>query len=119
VAHIGHFPADQEMLARAMTGLAELANGRFAERMRLDAAARLVVTIHRVLALRRAGMMADPRPRPPQRRAVAEVERVAGEWNPASTTAREFVSELPPADVKALIELSPVWADAVARCNPG
>lgn len=119
MAHIGHFPADQEMLARATAGLAELASGRFAERMRLDAAARLVMTIHRVLALRGAGMMPDPRPRPSQRRAVAEVERVAHDWNPASMTVREFVSELPPADVKVLIELSPIWADAMARCDPG
>jgi hypothetical protein len=110
---LGQAKADQNMLDRALDGLAELSSGRFAERMRIDAASRLLVTVHRVLRLRAAGMMITPQPRPAQRRAMLEVERICTGWNPASMTATEFVSDLPPADVKLLMELSPVWADVV------
>jgi hypothetical protein len=116
---IGQSHADQDMLERTMAGLAELSSGRFAERMRMDAAARLLVTIRRVLVLRRAGMMGDPQPRSAQRRAVLEVERIAARWRPDATTAAEYVSQLPPADVKSLTELAPVWADVVAPRKRG
>lgn len=109
-------PRQGEMLEKARSGLEELACGRFAERMRADMATRLLVTIGRVLVLRQAGLMGEARPRPPQRHAVAEVERIAAAWRPDEMTAAEFVSDLPAADVRLLCELAPVWAAAmVAR----
>ncbi len=105
-----------DMLVKTRAGLEELASGRFAERMHTDMATRLLVTIGRVLVLRRAGLMADAQPRPSQRRAVAEVERIAGRWLRDEMTAAEFVGDLPPEDVKLLCELAPGWAAAmVAR----
>lgn len=97
-----------------MEALAELASGRFAERMRLDAATRLLVLVKRVLVLRAAGLLRKPVPRPPQRRAMMEIERIAAGWNPTVTTAAEFVQDMPPADVRLLVELAPIWAVAAA-----
>ena len=106
--HQGH------MLDKARTGLEELATGRFAERMRNDMATRLMVAIGRVLLLRRAGLMGEARPRPAQRRAVVEIERIAALWPHDEMTAAEFVGDLPPAEVLLLCELAPAWAAAMS-----
>ena len=113
MSETGHSQVNQELLARTMAGLDELATGRFAERMRRDAAARVLVTVKRALRLRAAGLLGSEVVRPAQRRAVHEVERIVTGWLPASMTAAEFVGDLPPADVKVLTELAPVWADAL------
>jgi len=111
----GHARADQEMLDRTIQSLAELSSGGFTERMRLDAAARLLVTVHRVLRLREAGMMSAPDPWPPHRHELLEVERICAGWKPCEVTASEFVTDLPPADVTLMMELCPAWADIVRR----
>ena len=111
---LGHAAPNTAMRVTTMEALAELSNGRFAERMRLDAAARLLVLIKRVLLLRAAGWLAEPVPRPAQRRAVIEIERIAGRWNPGLTTAAEFANDMAPRDVKLLVELAPTWAHAAA-----
>ena len=99
----------------AMEALAEVATGRFAERMRLDAAARLLLVVKRVLLLRAAGMLREVAPQPPQRRAVTEVERIVARWNPGVTTAAEFVQDLTPRDVMLLVNLAQIWAGVAAR----
>lgn len=114
---LGHAAHSHGMRASAMEALAELASGRFAERMRLDAASRVLVVVKRVLTLRAAGLMAAPVPRQPQRRAVIEIERIVGGWNPAAITAAEFVNDMPPRDVKLLVELAPLWAGAAAATS--
>lgn len=111
---LGHSAPSTTMRDTAMEALGELSSGRFAERMRLDAAARLLVLVKRVLLLRATGWLDDPVPRPGQRRALIEVERIVCQWNPGLTTAAEFVHDMPPRDVKLLVELAPVWAGAVA-----
>jgi len=111
----GHARVDQEMLDRTIQSLAELSSGGFTERMRLDAAARLLVTVHRVLRLREAGMMSAPDPWPAQRRELLAVERIGAGWKPYEMTASEFVSVLPPTDVTLMMELCPAWADIVRR----
>lgn len=110
----GHTLPSPAMRDHAMAVLGELTNGRFGERMRQDWAARMLVAVHRVLSLRDAGLMREARPRPAQRRAVLEVERIARNWLPVATTAHEYVGDLQPADVLLLLELAPSWA-AVAR----
>lgn len=102
----------------ALQALAELSSGRFAERMRLDAAARLVVVVKRVLMLRGAGLLDEPTPRPAQRRAVTEIERIVATWNPAAITAAEFAQDMAPCDIKLLVEMAPIWAEASARAAP-
>ncbi len=111
---IGQAQVNRDMLARALEGLEELATGRFAERMRRDAAARVLMTVKRVQRLRAAGLLDPAKPSARQRRAVAEVERIGAGWLSGSTTAAEYVSDLSPADLQALTELAPLWADAAA-----
>jgi len=110
---------DQKLLDRTLQSLAELSSGDFAERMRLDAAARLLVTVHRVLCLREAGMMSAAGPWPIQRRELLGVERIGAGWKPCEMTASEFISDLPPADVTLMMELCPAWADIVRASLPG
>ena len=109
---LGQATPGTAMRSTALEALAELSSGRFAERMRLDAAARLLLVIKRVLMLRAAGLLAQPVPRPTQRRAVIEIERIVAGWNPGAITAAEFVHDLAPRDVGLLVELAPVWAGA-------
>lgn len=99
----------------AMEALAEVATGRFADRMRLDAAARLLMVVKRVLLLRATGMLREVAPRNPQRQAVSEVERIVARWNPGATTAAEFVQDMAPRDVLLLVRLAPIWAGVAAR----
>ncbi len=118
---------NRALLTRALAGLDELATGRFAERMRRDAAARVLVTVKRVQQLRSVGLLAVASPRQAlsraaaqaQRRAVGEVERITAGWLPSAMTAAEFVGDLPPADVKLLTDLAPLWANALAAAARG
>lgn len=111
---LGQARPSKAMRGSALEALDELASGRFAERMRLDAGARLLVLVKRVLMLRAAGMLPEAVPGQAQRRAVIEIERIASGWNPTALTAGEYVSDLPPRDVRLLVELAPVWAGAAA-----
>lgn len=112
---LGQSAPNTAMRESALLALAEISSGRFAERMRLDAASRLLVVVKRVLVLRAAGLMAEPVPRPAQRRAVLEIDRIVSPWNPTTTTAAEFVQDLAPSDVRLLVDLASVWAGAAAR----
>ncbi|MBC7434026.1 MAG: hypothetical protein H7345_18375 [Rubritepida sp.] len=111
----GEASASVMMRGTAMEALAEVATGRFAERMLLDAAARLLLVVKRVLLLRATGMLREAAPRPPQRRAVSEVERIVARWNPGATTAAEFAQDMAPRDVVLLVNLAPIWAGVAAR----
>ena len=111
--HCGHTRADREMLDHTIQRLTELSSGGFAERMRLDTAARLLVIIHRVLRLRAAGLMRAPDPWPVPRDEWLALERIGAGWNPDEMTASEFASDLEPADVTLLLELCPAWAQMV------
>jgi len=111
---LGQTMPSQSMRDIALQSLADLASGRFAERMRLEAAARMLVVIHRTLLLRAAGLLRQPVPHQAQRRAVLEVERIARGWHPAAITAAEFVHDLSPGDVRLLLEFAPIWAATAA-----
>jgi hypothetical protein len=88
-----------------MAAVAEMADGGLSERMRLDAAARVVVTARRMLTLapREASTGA----------AAAVVLRVARGWDPAATTAGEHVEALAPAELDAFLAAAPRWAASV------
>lgn len=95
--------------ARVRDGLSALATGRFAERLRLEAAASLLVVVHRALQLARSGQWVRLGSEAPG----AALERIVGTWNPDTLTAAEYVEGLMPAQVSALIELGPIWAEAM------
>jgi hypothetical protein len=88
-----------------MAAVAEMADGGLSERMRLDAAARVLVVARRMLAVapREAAMGA----------AAGAVLRVARGWDPAVTTATEQVEALAPADLDAFLAAAPRWAASV------
>lgn len=87
---------------RVLAAVAEFADGGLAERMKLDAAARVVVTARRLLTVapREAATAAS----------AAVVLRVARAWDPAVLTAAEHVEHLAPAELDAFLAAAPRWA---------
>lgn len=98
---------DQVERGRVIAAVAELAGGGLAERMRLDAAARVLVTARRLLAVAPREAAAGP--------AAATVLRVARAWDPAALTAAEQVEALAPAELDAFLAAAPRWAASVGE----
>lgn len=96
---------------RVLAAVAELADDGLAERMRLDAAARVLVTARRMLTL-------APRDAA-QGQASAVVLRIARGWDPAATTAAEHVEALAPTELDAFLAAAPRWAAAVRDAASG
>jgi hypothetical protein len=90
---------------RALAAVAELAGRGLSERMRQDAAARVLVTARRLLTVapREASAAASS----------TVVLRVARGWDPAATTAAEHVEALPVAELDAFLAAAPRWAASV------
>ncbi len=95
---------------RVAQALAELANGGLAERMRLDAGVRVLVTARRALALAGGAVPADAD--------AALVMDVAAGWDPAATTAAEHVEAMPVAELDAFLAAAPRWAARLAAAEP-
>lgn len=95
-----------EMRERAWRALAELADGTFEERLRQEAAARIVVTLRRVALLREAGERELPPPPP-------ELAAIAARWDATAMTATEFAESLGPAELSALVAGAPGWAEGL------
>jgi hypothetical protein len=93
--------------AEALAALRELACGAFAERMRREAAGRVLVTARRVAELAAEGALA------PQPRAESRVEQAAQRWRRTSLPLAAFVATLAPAELAALLAEAPEWAEAV------
>ncbi|MBB5690309.1 hypothetical protein GXW77_06855 [Roseomonas alkaliterrae] len=89
--------------------LAELAEGRLPERIRLEQAARVIVTARRVADLAAQGALALPSAALPAVRAVTEIAR---NWDPSALTAFEYAESLPVAAVDRLLRAAPDWAAA-------
>jgi hypothetical protein len=88
-----------------LAAVAELAEGGLVERMRLDAAARVLVTARRMLAISpRAAVGGE---------AAEVVLRVTRAWDPGATTAAEHVESLAPAELDAFLAAAPRWAASV------
>jgi hypothetical protein len=87
---------------RVIETVAELADGGLAERMRIDAGVRLLVSARRLAAaLPRAGRPSG---------AESTVMRVTRGWDASATTAAEYLETLPVAELDAFIEAGPIWA---------
>jgi hypothetical protein len=99
------------MRETALRTLAELAGGRFPERMRIDAAARIVITARRLAVLTAAGEIARPRTGPvPADAPEAVVAAITSGWDPEAVTATEYAEALPSADLDLLLQAAPAWA---------
>lgn len=100
----------EAMRHRALDTLACLVGGRFGERMRMEAAARIIVTARRVALLAAAGTLA---PLPATERPAALITTVAEAWDAAVMTVNEFIETLEPAEIAAILAEAPAWADDV------
>jgi hypothetical protein len=97
---------DSNALARA---IADLAEGSLADRIRLEQAARVIVTARRVTRLADAGAIALPSATDPAVQAVTEIAR---HWDDAAVTAFEYAESLPVAALERLLRAAPSWAAA-------
>lgn len=112
VPDIGMGSPPAAMRERVLASLAELVAGGMAERMRRDAAARVLVTARQVMALAAAGDGHGLRTTPPGRDARL-VMGLAAAWNPGILTAAEFIEALAPAETDALLAAARPWATKV------
>ncbi|MDQ1080660.1 hypothetical protein [Pseudoroseomonas cervicalis] len=94
-------PATRRRLT--LNALNELAEGRLAERLRLEEAARLLCTARRALELTGG--------------AVPPLPALQG-WDRAATTAREHVETLTPQQIDQLLAEGPDWAAELLRRQP-
>lgn len=91
--------------------LADLADGGLPDRIRLEQAARVVVTARRAARLAEAGALALPSAADPAVQAVTEIAR---HWDDTTVTALEYVEALPEAALERLLRAAPAWAAAFA-----
>jgi hypothetical protein len=96
---------------RVMAAVAELADSGLAERMRLDAAARVLVTARRMLAMAPREAASGP--------ASTTVLRIARSWDPMATTAVEHVEALAPVELDGFLAAAPRWAASVRDAASG
>lgn len=94
------------MRLRALETLASLVGGTFWEKMRIEAAARILVTARRAAVLAEGGLLDGPIPE-------GAILREAMRWDAAAMTANEFAETLETADVVAILAEAPGWAEAV------
>ncbi|MBC9179920.1 hypothetical protein [Pseudoroseomonas ludipueritiae] len=95
---------------RRMTldALTDLTQGDLADRLRLQAAARILSTIRRVAEMVQEGSLPGE----------VAVPAAAQSWNPRLTTAREHAETMTPAQIDRLLAEAPAWAEAVLLARP-
>jgi len=96
----------EEMRLRAVRALEELADGSFAERMRVEAAARIVVTLRRVAVLAAAGEFGGAAPAGPlahEHRGLKLIRAVNARLKVPKDCA----------ELALLTEGAPAWAEAL------
>jgi hypothetical protein len=103
------------MRERVLASLAELVAGGMTERMRRDAAARVLVTARRLMALSAAGYGAGGRPGREAPAAAGDriVTDLATAWEPEVLTAAEFAETLTPTEIDTLLSAARSWATRV------
>jgi hypothetical protein len=109
VARVGGWPSGLVERDRVMAAVEELAEGGLAERMRLDAAAHVLRTARRVLAVVPREAASDV--------AASAVLHVARAWDPHATTAAEHVEHLSPPELDAFLAAAPRWAASVREAG--
>jgi hypothetical protein len=93
---------DRMMRDAALDALAEIANDNLAERLRHEAAARILVAARRIRARLGAGQ-----------RGEHLVDSLAAGWDPRSVTALEYAEGLPVRVLDGLLGAAPRWARAM------
>ncbi|UPY37481.1 hypothetical protein [Sediminicoccus sp. KRV36] len=96
----------EAMRQRALETLASLVGGTFWEKMRIEAAARIIVTARRVALLAASDALEG---NPPQ----GLILPIAARWDATAMTAIEFAETLQTAEIVALLEEAPGWAEAI------
>jgi hypothetical protein len=94
------------MRQRALETLAALVGGSFGEKMRIEAAARIIITARRVALLAAGGELEGSGQ-------AGLVANLATRWDAVAMTANEFAETLEPAEVIALLDQAPAWAEAI------
>jgi hypothetical protein len=97
---IGRLP-QQAARSQLMGTLAEMAGDGLAERMRIEAAARVLVTARRAAQLLGASAGGAE---------TGAIARLGRAWDPALMTAAEYAETLRPAELDALLRAAPAWA---------
>jgi hypothetical protein len=95
----------EAMRQRALETLAALVGGTFWEKMRIEAAARIIVTARRMALLAESGALEGAAP-------AGVILPIAARWDAAAMTANEFAETLETAEIVALLEEAPGWAEA-------
>jgi hypothetical protein len=89
--------------------LADIAEGGLPDRIRLEQAARIIVTARRAAGLAAVGALAVPSVADPAVKAVTEIVR---HWDAEAVTALEYAEALPVAALERLLRAAPAWAAA-------
>ncbi|EHL96880.1 hypothetical protein HMPREF9946_04541 [Acetobacteraceae bacterium AT-5844] len=92
-----------------LDALNTLAQGDLAERLRLEAAARILCTARRAAELVASGELAGR----------VELPEAARNWDASVMTAREFAEAMTPAQIDALLADAPRWAAGVLDVDAG
>ncbi|NGM22286.1 hypothetical protein G3576_19870 [Roseomonas stagni] len=92
---------------RALRSIADLAGDGLAERMRIDAAARILTIARRAVTLKLdAAGPVEP-----------IVSDLALRWDPSTTTATEYLEALSVQQLDAFLAAAPRWAASVRAAN--
>jgi hypothetical protein len=94
------------MRGRALETLASLVGGTFWEKMRIEAAARILVTARRVALLAEDDLLQGPAPE-------GAILSIAQRWDAGAMTANEFAETLETAEIVAILAEAPAWAEAI------
>lgn len=94
------------MRGRALETLASLVGGTFWEKMRIEAAARILGTARRVALLAEAQLLDGPTPQ-------GTILAIAQRWDAGAMTANEYAETLETPEIVAVLEEAPAWAEAV------
>ena len=100
------------MRSRALETLASLVGGTFWEKIRIEAAARILVTARRVALLAEGGQLEGAAPE-------STIRTLAQLWDANAMTAHEFAETLQTAEVIDVLAEAPTWAEAVWAAQGG
>ncbi|WP_203074597.1 hypothetical protein [Falsiroseomonas ponticola] len=106
MADTGRVREPEAAKIRALRSIADLAGDGLAERMRLDAAARVLTIAHRALRLQVAPAASG-----------TVVADLALRWDPSTITATEYLEALSVQQLDAFLAAAPGWAASVRAAN--